>query len=81
MHPHLHTEEVQKTCGEVVAALDECHARGFLWKATGNCTEAKHQVNMCLRALRIERTRKNREVAKQKRKEIEKAWAELDANK
>jgi COX assembly protein 2 len=36
---------------------------------------------MCLRAQRLERTRVNREVAKEKREKIEKVWAELDANK
>jgi COX assembly protein 2 len=68
-------------CADVVAALDECHARGFLWKVTGNCTEAKYKVNMCLRAQRLEKTRQNREIAKEKRKKIEEVWAELDANK
>ncbi|KAL6712051.1 hypothetical protein ACN47E_003094 [Coniothyrium glycines] len=81
MHPHLHTEEVQKNCADVVAILEECHARGFIWKVTGNCTDAKHKVNMCLRAQRLERTRKNREEAKEKRQKIQAVWAELDANK
>ncbi|KAF3051592.1 hypothetical protein E8E11_011087 [Didymella keratinophila] len=81
MHPHLHTEEVQKSCAEVVAALEECHARGFLWKVTGNCTDAKYRVNMCLRGLRLERTRQNREQALEKRQHIKKVWAELDADK
>ncbi|KAF9699834.1 hypothetical protein EKO04_002146 [Ascochyta lentis] len=81
MHPHLHTEEVQKGCADVVAALDECHARGFLWKVTGNCTDAKYKVNMCLRGLRLEKTRQNREAAKEKREHIKKVWAELDADK
>jgi COX assembly protein 2 len=36
---------------------------------------------MCLRAQRLERTAKNRAVAKEKREKIEKVWAELDANK
>jgi COX assembly protein 2 len=65
-------------CAEVVAALDECHARGFLWKVTGNCTDAKYKV---LRGLRLERTRQNREEAKEKRERIEKVWKELDDNK
>jgi COX assembly protein 2 len=81
MHPHLHTEEVQKSCADVVAALDECHARGFLWKVTGNCTDAKYKVNMCLRGLRLEKTRQNREAAKAKREHIKKVWAELDEEK
>lgn len=60
--------------------LDECHARGFMWKAMGMCNEAKRNVNMCLRAQRLERTRLNREAAKAKRKEIEKVWKEIDEN-
>jgi COX assembly protein 2 len=36
---------------------------------------------MCLRAQRLEKTRQNREIAKEKRKKIEEVWAELDANK
>ena len=62
-------------------ALDECHARGFLWKVTGNCTDAKYKVNMCLRGLRLEKTRQNREAAKEKREHIKKVWAELDEGK
>ncbi|KAF2682743.1 UPF0287-domain-containing protein [Lentithecium fluviatile CBS 122367] len=80
MHPHLHTVENQKNCADVIAALDECHARGFIHKVLGNCTDAKYRVNMCLRAQRLERTRMNREQAKEKRKHIEKVWAEIDEN-
>lgn len=61
-------------------ALEECHARGFLWKSMGMCTTAKHQVNMCLRAERLKRTEKNREEARKKREKYEAAWAEIDAN-
>ena len=61
-------------------ALEECHARGFLWKSMGMCTSAKHQVNMCLRAERLERTRLNREAAKEKRAKYESKWAEIDNN-
>ncbi|KAF2836534.1 UPF0287-domain-containing protein [Patellaria atrata CBS 101060] len=67
-------------CEEVMAALDECHARGFLWRCMGMCNTAKHNVNMCLRAERLERTRKNREAAKIKNAEIRKIWAEIDEN-
>jgi COX assembly protein 2 len=44
----------------------------------GNCSDAKHQVNMCLRAQRLERTRLNREEAKAKREQIKQMWAEID---
>jgi hypothetical protein len=36
---------------------------------------------MCLRGLRLERTRQNREAAKEKRAHIKKVWAELDEGK
>jgi hypothetical protein len=36
---------------------------------------------MCLRGLRLERTRQNREAAKEKRAQIKKVWAELDEGK
>lgn len=51
-----------------------------MWKAMGMCNGAKHNLNMCLRAERLERTRKNREAAKDKRKEIVQKWAEIEAN-
>jgi COX assembly protein 2 len=63
-----------------MSILDECHERGFLWKAMGMCNEAKRNVNKCLRAERLERTRQNREAAKVKRAKIEAKWAEIDAN-
>lgn len=60
-------------------ALDECHARGFLYRCIGGCNDAKNAVNMCLRAERVERTRLNREKAMAKRKEVEAVWAQIDA--
>ncbi|KAF2750833.1 UPF0287-domain-containing protein [Sporormia fimetaria CBS 119925] len=80
MHPHLHTVENQKNCADVIAALDECHAKGFLHKVFGNCTDAKYRVTLCLRAQRLERTRKNREEAMEKREHMKKVWAEIDEN-
>lgn len=79
MHPHLHTKD-NINCTEVMNALDECHAKGFIWKAMGMCTDAKYAVNKCLRAERLKRTAKNREEAKQKREKIEAKWADIDAN-
>jgi COX assembly protein 2 len=61
-------------------ALEECHAKGFLWKSVGMCNDVKTQVNKCLRAERLDRTAKNREIAKAKRQHMEKVWAEIDAN-
>ncbi|KAG9233245.1 cytochrome c oxidase biogenesis protein Cmc1-like protein [Amylocarpus encephaloides] len=79
MHPHLHTKD-NTACEEVMSILDECHARGFLWKSMGMCNSAKTAVNKCLRAQRLERTRVNREVAKKKNEEIKEKWKEIDAN-
>lgn len=36
---------------------------------------------MCLRGLRLERTKQNREAAREKREHIKKVWAELDEGK
>lgn len=63
-----------------MTALEECHARGFLWKSLGMCNNAKDQVTLCLRAERLKRTARNREAAKAKRDKIVKAWSEIDAN-
>ncbi|KAI5798975.1 cytochrome c oxidase biogenesis protein Cmc1-like protein [Geopyxis carbonaria] len=79
MHPHLHTKD-NRNCEAVMTALDECHARGFLYKASGMCNQAKREVTLCLRAERIERTRKNREAAREKRKSIEERWKQIEEN-
>jgi COX assembly mitochondrial protein 2 len=63
-----------------MSALEECHARGFLWKALGNCSGIKREVNKCLRAERLERTAANRERAMEKRRKIKAVWADIDAN-
>ncbi|WPH01573.1 cmc1-like protein [Acrodontium crateriforme] len=79
MHPHLHTKD-NTGCTEIMNALEECHAKGFLWKCMGMCSGVKHEVNMCLRAERLARTAKNREDAKAKRDHMKAVWAEIDAN-
>ena len=61
-------------------ALEECHARGFLYRAVGGCNKAKDAVNRCLRAERLERTKENRAKANEARKTREAMWAEIDAN-
>jgi COX assembly protein 2 len=63
-----------------MSILDECHARGFLWKSMGMCNDAKTAVNLCLRAQRLERTKANREAAKAKNEQIRSKWAEIDQN-
>ncbi|KAI9741130.1 MAG: hypothetical protein M1834_002843 [Cirrosporium novae-zelandiae] len=67
-------------CEEVMAALDECHARGFLWKVVGGCNDAKTAVNKCLRAQRLERQTANREKAAARTEKYRNTWKEIDAN-
>ncbi len=61
-----------------MAALDECHAQGFLHKVTGGCNDAKRDVNKCLRAERLQRTARNREEAKAKRERVNLIWREIE---
>lgn len=56
--------------------LDECHARGFLYKVVGGCNEVKQEVNRCLGKERHEHARKNREKAKENRARVEQVWRE-----
>lgn len=58
-----------------MTALDECHARGFLYKAVGNCNDIKRDVNKCLSAERSDRAKRNRDDARNKRARIEDIWA------
>lgn len=63
-----------------MAALDECHARGFLWKCIGGCNKAKEEVNKCLRAERKLRQKSNRDGAMTERQRVREIWKEIDAN-
>ncbi|KAJ6115973.1 hypothetical protein N7523_006390 [Penicillium sp. IBT 18751x] len=77
MHSHLHTpyNVSNADCEEIMTALDECHAKGFLWKAVGNCNDIKREVNKCLSAERYDRAKQNREEARSNRRRIEDIWA------
>lgn len=57
-----------------MTALDECHARGFLYKAIGNCNDVKRDVNRCLGAERYARAKRNRDQARENRKRMERIW-------
>lgn len=61
-------------------ALDECHARGFLVKASGGCNDIKKEVTLCLRALRIARAKRNREAATAAREKTQQIFKEIDEN-
>jgi COX assembly protein 2 len=64
-------------CWEVINALEECHARGFLWKSVGMCNGAKEKVTACLGAERKKRATANRETARARRDKIKKMEDEL----
>ncbi|KAI5287968.1 hypothetical protein KEM54_005582 [Ascosphaera aggregata] len=78
MHSHLHTP-YNINCEEIMTALEECHARGFMHKALGGCNEVKREVNRCLGRERAARIQKNNEAGLQKRKQVEELWKEADA--
>ncbi|KAJ5372801.1 hypothetical protein N7517_004807 [Penicillium concentricum] len=80
MHSHLHTS-YNANCEEIMTALDECHAKGFLHKVIGSCNDIKRDVNKCLSAERYERAKRNRDDARSNRRRVEEIWAkerELD---
>lgn len=78
MHSHLHTKS-NRSCDEVMRALEECHAQGFIWKLFGNCNEVKREVNRCLAGARSARAEQNREKAREERAKVERRWKEIDA--
>lgn len=59
-------------------ALDECHARGFLYKALGGCNSIKTEVNKCLSTERGKKSKKNRETGLERRARIEAVWKQMD---
>ncbi|KAI5278352.1 hypothetical protein KEM52_004714 [Ascosphaera acerosa] len=61
-----------------MTALEECHAKGFLHKALGNCNEIKREVNRCLGRERAATIRRNHDAAMAKRKKVEELWREAD---
>ncbi|KAH9996948.1 UPF0287-domain-containing protein [Xylariaceae sp. FL0662B] len=79
MHPHLHTKD-NMACEEVMTALEECHAKGLMWKSMGKCSDIKDKVTLCLQAERAKRATQNREAAKAKRDKVQRRWAEIDEN-
>ncbi|KAJ5305986.1 hypothetical protein N7508_005001 [Penicillium antarcticum] len=74
MHSHLHTP-YNVNCEEIMTALDECHAKGFIHKAIGSCNDIKRDVNKCLSGERYERAKRNRDQARGNRKRVEEIWA------
>lgn len=65
-------------CEEIMTALDECHARGFLYKAVGGCNSIKTEVNKCLASERGKKSEKNRETALQRRARLDAVFKQMD---
>ncbi|KAM7206972.1 Cytochrome c oxidase biogenesis protein Cmc1 like domain containing protein [Rhypophila sp. PSN 637] len=80
MHPHLHTKD-NTACEAVMVALEECHAKGFMWKSMGMCNEAKEELTACLRMERYKRQSKNRNNVADSNAKIRQIWKEIDENK
>jgi COX assembly protein 2 len=59
-------------------ALEECHARGFLYKSLGNCNDAKQKVSDCLKVARGKRLDENRARARARKEEQEQKRKDLD---
>ncbi|KAI5480492.1 cytochrome c oxidase biogenesis protein Cmc1-like protein [Pseudohyphozyma bogoriensis] len=74
----LNAEHSHERCAEVMRALKDCHANNPYLKFFGLCNDEKHNLNMCFRAERLERTKENREKALEKRKQIEAKWKAID---
>ncbi|SNX83111.1 related to CMC2 - protein of the mitochondrial intermembrane space involved in respiratory chain complex assembly [Melanopsichium pennsylvanicum] len=78
MHPHLVGESKLQHCAPLIQALNECHAQGVWHKITGGCNGIKHELNMCLRAERVERTANHVKESRQNRKKTEEVWKKID---
>ncbi|KAK5663299.1 hypothetical protein OQA88_3727 [Cercophora sp. LCS_1] len=79
MHPHLHTKN-NIGCTEVMNALEECHAKGFLWKSMGMCNDAKADLVACLKAERWKTQSSNRSSVADKKDRIRQKWKEIEEN-
>ena len=64
-------------CEDVIAALEECHSRGFMHKASGGCNDFKDKVDKCLREERSKMQADNRAAARAKRDKLKAQQKEL----
>lgn len=62
-----------------MAALEECHAKGFVWKAAGMCNDTKKALIKCLREERSRSQDSNRN-DDDKRSKVRQKWKEIDEN-
>ncbi|GAA6059833.1 hypothetical protein JCM10212_003745 [Sporobolomyces blumeae] len=79
MHPPL-AEHQHDSCLAVVKAMKECHERNPYLKFLGLCNDEKIALNKCLRAERLDRARDNGEQAKERRREVQRRWKEIDSD-
>ncbi|GAA6038324.1 hypothetical protein JCM8097_003944 [Rhodosporidiobolus ruineniae] len=77
MHPPL-ADHQQAQCQAVIDALKACHDAHPWAKFGGVCNSQKHALNQCLRGERMERTEKNRDAAREKRKAVEAKWKAIE---
>ena len=61
-------------------AFEECHAKGFMWKATGKCNKLKTELDDCLKKERAKSQKGNRERAKSSKDKIRELWKDIDEN-
>lgn len=65
-------------CGEVIRALEECHALPYIQRMMGQCNNFKDELNKCLKAERLDRMDHRRQAALEKRKKVEARWKEME---
>lgn len=68
---------LQLACEDIIAALEECHSKGFMHKASGGCNDLKASVDKCLRQERSKMQAENRAAAREKRDRIKASQKEL----
>ncbi|KAF9264892.1 hypothetical protein L218DRAFT_862396, partial [Marasmius fiardii PR-910] len=66
-------------CKDFIQALEQCHLS--TWKKfTGGCNRYKDEMNRCLHAESVERSARNREMAKIRHAKHEKAIEEFESD-
>ncbi|KAM0753724.1 UPF0287-domain-containing protein [Meredithblackwellia eburnea MCA 4105] len=79
MHPQLNAEHQHEGCVDLMRALKDCHSENSIMRYLGTCNDAKEALNRCFRQERLERTTKNRQDAKEKRRLVEEKWKAIEA--
>lgn len=70
-------DKLDAACEDIIASLEDCHAKGFLHKATGGCNDLKAAVDKCLKSERAKMQAENRAAARAKRDRIKASQKEL----